>query len=96
MRVTSEGPALLAEIEIPALLDLLPSGVLVVDTQGRPVQMNVAARRIGPLIDRRHSVDDAAPREALRAADDDQPLARHQTPFTRALRGERVDRKSVV
>jgi PAS domain S-box-containing protein len=97
VRVASEGPALLAEIEIPALLDLLPSGVLVVDSRGRPVRMNEAAQRmIGHLIDRRHSVVEAALRVGLRAAGSDQPVPRHQTPVTRALRGERVAQADYV
>jgi PAS domain S-box-containing protein len=93
----SASPALLAEIEIPALLDLLPSGVLVVDSHGRPVQMNQTAQRlVGHLMNPREPVIEAALRVGLRAADSDKPVARDATPLTRAVRGERVPEADYV
>jgi PAS domain S-box-containing protein len=92
VRLATARPALLAEVELSALLDLLPSGVLIVDVQGRPVQMNAAARRlVGRMLDRRHPAAEVAVRAGLRTADDDQPVPRERTPLTRALRGEHVE-----
>jgi PAS domain S-box-containing protein len=97
VKPASARPALLAEVEIPALLDLLPSGVLVVDSLARLVQMNEAGRRLmGDLLDRRQSAVDAAQRLGLRLADSGQPGARDQTPLARALRGERVEEAEYV
>jgi PAS domain S-box-containing protein len=70
----------------------LPSGVLFVDTQARPVHMNAAARRlVGRMLDRRHSAIEVGLRAGLRRADDDQLVPRERTPLTRALRGEDVE-----
>jgi signal transduction histidine kinase/CheY-like chemotaxis protein len=91
VKLASARPALLAEVEIPALLDLLPSGVLVVDSHARPVLINEAARRLlGDALDRRHSAVEAALRMGMRAADTNRRVPRDQIPLARALRGERV------
>ena len=60
MKLASARPALLAEVEIPALLDLLPSGVLVVDSEARLVQMNEAAQRLGLRV---ADTDEPVPRD---------------------------------
>ncbi|HYY89583.1 MAG TPA: PAS domain S-box protein, partial [Chloroflexota bacterium] len=92
MRVAPEDPAHLAEVELPALLDLLPSGVVIVDGRGRPVLINAAARRlVGDKLDPRHSVVDASMRYGLRQPDNLRVVPRRESPVTRALRGETVE-----
>jgi PAS domain S-box-containing protein len=87
LRVASEDPGLLAEIEIPALLDLLPSGVLVVDSRGRLVRMNETARKlVGHLLDPEQSAVEGG----LRLTPTSAPLPIHQRPAMRALQGETV------
>jgi signal transduction histidine kinase/CheY-like chemotaxis protein len=89
VRVAAADPALLAEIDIPALLDLLPSGVLVVDGQARPVQMNAAASRIlGHALNPTGSVIDLGQRLRLRLVGSARRVPRDESPLTRALRGE--------
>jgi PAS domain S-box-containing protein len=92
LRVAPEDPAHLAEVELPALLDLLPSGVVIVDGRGRPVLINAAARRlVGDKLDPRHSVVDASMRYGLRQPDNLRVVPRRESPVTRALRGETVE-----
>jgi PAS domain S-box-containing protein len=89
------GPRRRAELireEFGAVLDLVPSGVLVVDDSGRIVTMNAAALRIA-----RSPIDTARPAPerfaGVFAARDatGTPLVVLGTPVARALRGETVE-----
>jgi PAS domain S-box-containing protein len=86
--------------EIAAVLDLVTSGVIVTDADGRIVKVNRAAQQIARTpFDVTRPIDEQAG-ETFRIRDaEGRPLAADELPVTRALRGEtllmadyRVDR----
>jgi PAS domain-containing protein len=78
----------LLNAELAAVLDLVPSGVIVVDEAGHIVKANEAARRIArqPLDPTRTLDEQAEVQFQLRTADG-RALAPEDTPVARALRG---------
>ncbi len=75
--------------ELAAVLDLVPSGVIVTDEAGRMVKVNEAARRIvGTPFDLTRSIDEqGVGRFHIRDAAG-RPLGVDELPVARALRGE--------
>ena len=78
----------LLNTELAALLDLVPSGVVIVDAAGYVVKANATAQRIaGRPLDSARTMDDQA-RELFKGrAADGHPLEVVDMPFARALRG---------
>ena len=78
----------LLNAELAALLDLVPSGVIIVDRNGQIVKVNDAARRIaGREFDLSRTMDEQA-RDIFKGRHaDGQPIALEDMPFARALRG---------
>jgi PAS domain S-box-containing protein len=74
--------------ELAVVLDLVPSGVIVTDDQGRIIKMNEAAQRIARRpFNRDRSLNAQAGMFGLRDASD-RRLEADETPVARALRGE--------
>jgi PAS domain S-box-containing protein len=83
--------AALVREEFSTVLDLVPSGIMIVDETGRIVTMNAAAQRIARLeIDRaRPAPEQFAEAYAIQDASGNRVNAL-DTPLSRALRGETV------
>jgi PAS domain-containing protein len=77
--------------EFNAVLDLVPSGVIVVDQVGRLVAINAAGERIlrAPLDVSRPLPDQFVGRHSARHSSGE-PLTAPETPLARALRGEPI------
>jgi len=77
--------------ELATVLDLVPSGVIVVDADGRIVSVNAAARRIAGLpFDMAKTMDLQARVEFEGRAADGDRLTDDEMPIGRALRGETI------
>ncbi len=77
--------------ELATVLDLVPSGVIVVDAEGTIVSVNAAARRIaGMPFDMTKTMDLQARVEFESRTADGRLLSAHEMPIGRALRGETV------
>jgi PAS domain S-box-containing protein len=77
--------------EFAAVLDLVPSGVIVTDEGGRIVQINPAAQRIARTPLNLARAIDAQAVDTFRIRDvAGRPLAAEELPVSRALRGETV------
>src|SRR5258708_14806281 len=75
--------------ELATILDLVPSGVIVVDAEGTIVNVNAAARRIaGMPFDMSKTMDLQAQVEFEGRAADGHRLSADEMPIGRALRGE--------
>jgi len=82
-------PTGLSESELLAMLDQLPSGVVVVDERGQTTHMNDAARKyLGSALKRADSLTEAAVLAGMRDAASGRPISIEWSPITRALRGE--------
>jgi PAS domain S-box-containing protein len=89
--VAMASKASLAAEELAAVLEQLPSGVVVVDQQGRPLLTNHAARELlGGLSSGSRSLIDPPVAAELREADSGRRASHDSTPLARALRGELV------
>jgi PAS domain S-box-containing protein len=77
--------------QLAAVLEQLPSGVVVVDDGGRPLLANQAARGLlGSLFNATESLISMAISAGLRDVRTGRPAAPAATPLARALRGELV------
>jgi len=89
--------AALLDEEMAAVLDLLTSGVVVVDEQGRVVKINEAGKRIArQLIDPDRSLDEQASTVFDLRDLSGNPIAMADMPISRALRGEAVPTREVT
>ncbi len=89
------GPGVVADLDLPAIIERLPSGVVVLDASGRAVLANESARLLLGL-------DPASLLPApdvtfeLRDPHTGQPLPRERTASARALAGEEVAEGEVL
>lgn len=85
------------ESEELAILDLLTSGVVVIDAQGAVLRANRSAREILALPERPDPLTpETAARYDLRDAEDGRPIPYEEFPTVRALRGQASDARAYL